>query len=63
MAIGWMYREDYSRAGYLVLPQGEQSGRFMSCQAFVASIALIPVSLSPTMIGHASLVYLLWAAY
>jgi len=30
MAIAWMYREDYARAGYLVLPPGEQSGRFMS---------------------------------
>jgi protoheme IX farnesyltransferase len=23
MAIAWMYREDYARAGYLVLPHGE----------------------------------------
>ena len=29
----------------------------MSCQAFVASLALIPVSLTPTLIGHAGLVY------
>ena len=36
MAIAWMYREDYARAGYLVLPRGEQTGNFMSCQAFVA---------------------------
>jgi len=53
MAIAWMYREDYSRAGYLVLPRGEQSGCFMSWQALVASLALIPVSLSPTVIGGA----------
>jgi heme o synthase len=58
MAIAWMYREDYARAGYLVLPRGEQSGRFMSRQAFVASFALIPVSLTPTLIGDAGLVYL-----
>ena len=51
MAIAWMYREDYSRAGYLVLPRGEQSGRFMSWQALVASLALIPVSLSPVISG------------
>ena len=57
MAIAWMYREDYARAGYLVLPQGEQSGRFMSWQALVASLALIPVSLSPTVFGGASPVY------
>src|ERR1700719_1601512 len=29
MAIAWMYREDYSRAGYLVLPSGGQRGRFI----------------------------------
>jgi protoheme IX farnesyltransferase len=57
MAIAWMYREDYSRAGYLVLPRGEQAGRFMSWQALTASLALIPVSLIPTAIGAAGFVY------
>jgi heme o synthase len=57
MAIAWMYREDYARAGYLVLPRGEQSGRFMSWQALVASLTLIPVSLTPTVIGGAGHVY------
>jgi len=56
-AIAWMYREDYTRAGYLVLPPGEQSERFMSWQALVPSLALIPVSLSPAVFGHAGLVY------
>jgi heme o synthase len=51
MAIAWMYREDYARAGYLVLFRGQQSGRFMSWQALVASLALIPVSLSPVISG------------
>jgi protoheme IX farnesyltransferase len=45
MAIAWMYREDYARAGYLVLPRGERSARFMSWQSLFASFALIPVSL------------------
>lgn len=55
MAIAWIYREDYARAGYLVLPRGEQSGPFMSWHAIVASLALIPVSLIPTMMGQAGL--------
>src|ERR1700726_2974916 len=33
MAIAWMYRDDYAQAGYLVLPQGGKSARFMSWQA------------------------------
>jgi protoheme IX farnesyltransferase len=61
MAIAWMYREDYARAGYLVLPRGEQSGRFMSWQALVPSLALIPVGLIPTMIGHVGAIYCLFA--
>jgi protoheme IX farnesyltransferase len=61
MAIAWMYREDYARAGYLVLPPGKQSGRVMSWQALLTSLALIPVSLIPIMIGHAGLVYFVLA--
>jgi protoheme IX farnesyltransferase len=45
MAIAWMYRDDYARAGYLVLPREECSGQFMSWQALVPTILLIPVSL------------------
>jgi len=45
MAIAWMYRDDYARAGYLVLPRGQHSAQFMSWQAIVPSLALIPVSL------------------
>ena len=61
MAIVWMYRDDYARAGYLVLPRGDDSGRFMSWQALVPSLALIPVSLGAMIIGHAGLVYLVLA--
>jgi protoheme IX farnesyltransferase len=57
MAIAWMYREDYSRAGYLVLPRGERSRCFMSWQTLGASFALIPVNLIPTVIGDAGLLY------
>lgn len=43
MAIAWMYREDYARANYLVLPRGERGAQFMSWQAMLPSVALIPV--------------------
>jgi protoheme IX farnesyltransferase len=61
MAIAWMYRDDYARAGYLVLPPGKQSGRFMSWQALLASLALIPASLMPTLIDRADPVYFVLA--
>jgi protoheme IX farnesyltransferase len=62
MAIAWMYREDYSRAGYLVLPQGEQCERAMSWQALLAAVALIPVSLTPTVFGGAGSFYFVGAS-
>lgn len=62
MAIAWMYRQDYARAGYLVLPPGEESGRFVSWQALLASLALIPVSMTPAGMGHAGPVYIVLAA-
>ncbi len=57
MAIAWMYREDYSRAGYLMLPSGGRQGRFMAWQILAFTLALIPVSLLPTFLGHVGLVY------
>jgi heme o synthase len=45
MAIAWMYRDDYARAGYLVLPRGERGAEVMTWQALIPSLALIPVSL------------------
>jgi len=44
MAIAWIYREDYARAGYLVLPRGKDSGSFMTWQAVLPSLALLPVT-------------------
>ncbi len=61
MAIAWMYREDYARAGYLVLPFGERRGPFMAWQSLVPSFALVPLSLTPAFLGHAGLIYSLGA--
>ena len=48
MAIAWMYREDYDRAGYLVLPpDGGARLRFVNCQTLVPLLALTPLSLLP----------------
>jgi protoheme IX farnesyltransferase len=57
MAIAWMYREDYARAGYRTLPAGVRQGRFMAWQTIVFSLALIPVSLIPVVLQRAGLVY------
>ncbi|MGH9450360.1 MAG: heme o synthase [Terriglobia bacterium] len=61
-AIAWMYRQDYTRAGYLMLPPGDRKGRFMATQVLGFSLLLIPVSLIPVMMGQAGRIYLVGAA-
>ena len=61
MAIAWMYREDYDRAGYRVLPQGGYRQRFVALQTLVPSLLLVPISLFPTLLGDEGKIYLLGA--
>ena len=58
LSIAWIYREDYSRAGYRMLPEGENGGRSMAWQIVLASLFLLPVSLAPAWLGQAGLWYL-----
>jgi protoheme IX farnesyltransferase len=58
MAIAWMYREDYERAGYMVLPRGEFSASLTLCQAMAPLLALVALSVTPVMLGQAGLTYL-----
>src|SRR5271156_4781845 len=57
MAIAWMYREDYARAGYLVLPLNEQRDRYLIWQSFAASLVLLGVSLVQAIFEKSSVVY------
>ena len=57
MAIAWMYREDYQRAGYLVLPHGERRNLLMSLQTLLPSLALIPLSFAPLFLGKVGLFF------
>jgi protoheme IX farnesyltransferase len=51
LAIAWIYREDYARAGFPMLPVIEPDGRSTGRQATLYCAALLPVSLAPTLIG------------
>ena len=57
MAIAWMYREDYARAGYLVLPLDERRDCFVIWQSVGVSLFLIPLTLVPTIVGESGLLY------
>src|SRR5260370_11341109 len=54
MAIAWMYREDYARAGYRVLPIGTEKTRFMEWQSVLPALALVSVPISPMPLRHAN---------
>jgi protoheme IX farnesyltransferase len=57
MAIAWMYREDYARAGYEVLPPGTQRARFMGWQSVLPALALVSVAFAPMALRHANPVF------
>ena len=54
MAIAWMYREDYARAGYVVLPQGTEKATFMGWQSVLPSLVLIPTAVASQILQHAN---------
>ncbi len=61
LAIAWMYREDYARAGLQMLPRHDHDGRATVRQIIACTLALLPVSLIPAFTGHAGKVYLVGA--
>ena len=56
-AIAWMYREDYARAGILMLPVVDPKGTRTFRQIVLFAIALVGVSLLPAVMGLAGMLY------
>jgi len=57
MAIAWLYREDYARAGFPMLPVIDPDGRRAGKQAVYWGFLLVLVSLEPTFSGLAGRTY------
>ncbi len=57
LAIAWMYREDYARGGFVMLPVVDPSGGRTARQIVVYGLALVPISLMPTFLGVAGKFY------
>ncbi len=57
MAIAWLYREDYARAGIRMLPVVQPDGWSTFVEALFYAIVMIPVSLLPWRLGMAGTVY------
>jgi heme o synthase len=62
MAIAWMYRDDYARAGYLVLPPDSHSRRYWAdLQTLLALLILALLNLFVALRRHSSMLYLIGA--
>jgi protoheme IX farnesyltransferase len=57
MAIAWMYREDYDRAGYLVLPKGKARVPLMTLETLLPLLALVAISMVQFPTRHPGIVY------
>jgi len=58
LAIAWLYREDYARGGFPMLPVIDTEGTFTARQTVVHSLALLVVSLAPFAAGLVGAWYL-----
>ena len=57
MSIAWMYREDYARAGYIVLPTSKLKDPFVVWQSLPPAIGLFVVAMLPALRGQAGILY------
>jgi protoheme IX farnesyltransferase len=61
LAIAWMYRDDYARAGIRMLPVVEPDGKSTARHIVAFASTLIPVSLFPVALGMTGRIYLVGA--
>jgi protoheme IX farnesyltransferase len=54
-AIAWMYREDYERAGYLVLPKGRARVPLVTIETLFPLFALFVIIMEQTPTRHAAI--------
>jgi protoheme IX farnesyltransferase len=57
LAIAWIYRDDYARAGLKMLPVVDSGGGMTGRQSLGYALALVPVSLAPSVIGMTGRAY------
>jgi heme o synthase len=58
LAIAWIYRDQYARAGFVMLPVVDPDGTRTGRQAVSHTLGLLPVSLGPFLFHLAGPVYL-----
>jgi protoheme IX farnesyltransferase len=58
LAIAWMYRDDYAKAGFAMLPVFDPDGQRTAGQTFSHTLGLLPISLCPFLLRLDGVVYL-----
>lgn len=61
-AIAWLYRDDYARGGFPMLPVIDRDGRKTAAASLAALAALLPITLAPTLLHLAGWTYFVAAA-
>jgi protoheme IX farnesyltransferase len=61
MAIAWMYREEYGKAGIKMLPVVQPDGWSTVVEALFYAVVMIPVSLAPWKLGMTGVTYAILA--
>jgi protoheme IX farnesyltransferase len=61
LAIAWMYRDQYAKAGFVMLPVVDPTGERTGRQALSHTLGLLPVSLCPFLFKMVGPVYLVGA--
>jgi len=59
LSLAWMYRDDYARGGFKMLPVVEPDGRSTALHALAATLALLVAGVVPAAIGAAGWLYLI----
>lgn len=61
-AIAWIYKDDYAKAGILMLPVVDRDGKLTARQIVIFAIMLFPVSLAPFFLGISGFVFAIGAS-
>ncbi len=62
LALAWLYRTDYARGGFRMLPLFDPNGRLTFSMVVVYSLAIVPVALSITLAGLTGWIYA-WGSF
>jgi len=58
LALAWMYREDYARGGFRMMPAADPDGSVTGRAAFINTIALLPITGALAAAGVTGMTYL-----